>query len=127
MPTIRVQKVADLIRDEIARWITASADIHGALLTVTFVSLTPDMRVARVHVSIYPEGAPRAEILDGLARAAGRMRREVGRAVRLRRVPELEFQLDTTAEKVERIERLIREGRTPDGGSGPPGEREDEK
>ncbi|HZE88394.1 MAG TPA: ribosome-binding factor A, partial [Verrucomicrobiae bacterium] len=88
-------------------------------------SLTPDMRMARVHVSIFPEGAPRAEVLDALTKSAGRIRREVGRGVRLRRVPEIEFHLDTTAEKAERIERLIREGRAPEGPTEPPADGED--
>jgi len=110
MPSIRLQRVSDLIRDELAGMIRDTVpESRQALVTVTSVSLTPDMRLARVHVSIFPETSPRADILAALKRQAGRFKRDLGRSIRLRHVPDLEFRLDTSAEQAERIERLIRE------------------
>jgi len=112
MPSIRLQKVADLIRDELAESIRETvSEARKALVTVTSVTLTPDMRLARVHVSIFPETAARADIITALKRHAGRLRRDLGRALRLRHVPDLEFRLDTSAERAEVIERLIRDSR----------------
>jgi ribosome-binding factor A len=110
MPSIRLQKVADLIRDELAKSIRETvSEARKALVTVTSVTLTPDMRLARVHVSIFPETALRADIIAALTSHAGRLRRDLGRALRLRHVPDLEFRLDTSAEQAEKIERLIRD------------------
>jgi ribosome-binding factor A len=109
MSTIRIQKVADLIRDELAAAVRDEVDeARRALVTITSVTLSPDLRLARVHVSVFPESADRDGILAAMRRAAGRLRRRLGRSVRLRRVPDLEFRLDTTAERSERIERLLR-------------------
>lgn len=110
MPTIRLQKVADLIRDEIAGLLREEvSETRQALVTVTAVTLTADMRLARVHVSIFPDTSPRAEILASIKRHAGRLKRGLGRTLRLRHVPDLEFRLDTSAAQGERIERLLRE------------------
>jgi ribosome-binding factor A len=110
MPSIRLQKVADQIRDVLAESIRETVlETRAALITVTSVTLSPDMRLARVHVSIFPESAARAAIISALKRQAGRLRRDLGRALRLRHVPDLDFRLDTSAEQAEEIERLIRE------------------
>jgi ribosome-binding factor A len=109
MPSVRLQKVADLIRDELARMLIQEvAETRQALVTVTGVALTADMRLARVHVSIFPEAAPRDQILSALQRHAGRLRHELGKVIRLRVTPDLEFRLDTSAEKGDRIEQLLR-------------------
>jgi ribosome-binding factor A len=114
MPSIRLQKVADQIRDVLAESIRENvSETRTALVTVTSVTLSPDMRLARVHVSIFPETADRAAIISALKRQAGRLRRELGHALRLRHVPDLDFKLDTSAEQAEKIERLIRESHDP--------------
>ncbi len=115
MPSIRLQKVADLIRDEMARLVPEEvAETHEALVTITAVSLSADMRLARVHVSIFPDSASRREILAALIRSRGRLKRLLGRSLRLRHVPDLDFRLDTSAEQGERIERLLREAASED-------------
>ena len=108
MSSIRLQKVADLIRDELSALLGRDVDeTRAALVTITAVSLTPDMQLARVFVSIFPEGADRDGILAALQRGRGRLKRDLGRSLRLRRIPDLEFRLDTSAEQGERIERLL--------------------
>lgn len=110
MPNIRNQKVADLIRDELASRIRDEVDAaRSALVTVTGVTLTADMGLARVRVSIFPETVDRAAILEAIRRHAWKLRRDLGRSLRLRRAPELEFRLDTSAEENDRIERLLKE------------------
>jgi len=126
MPSIRVQKVADLIRDEMAVLLREEvSETRQALVTVTSVGLTADMRIARVRVSIFPSTAPRDEILSALRSSSGRLKRLMGRQLRLRHVPDLEFLLDTSAEEGDRIERLLRESAGGDQHPTPPHDEEE--
>ena len=74
--------------------------------TVTEVRPAPDLRSARVYV--VPLGGEReAEALDALQRAAGYLRGEVNRRVRLKFSPSLRFEIDRSFEHVQRIDRLL--------------------
>ncbi len=88
--------------------------------TVTRVDLSGDLHHARVLVSVL--GSPEAQeaTLAGLSSAAGYVRREIGRRLRLRRAPELVFILDHGAEEGEKIEALLQKLRSGSGirGSG---------
>ena len=89
-------------------------------VTITAVSLAADMGVAKVFYTPFPlrsafseHGAwepsrhPPREVQDGLTRAAGFLRGEVGRRLGLRHAPRLEFVFDDTAEKAARLTGLI--------------------
>jgi ribosome-binding factor A len=85
--------------------------------TITGVEVTPDLWMARVFVRADPSEAPvdGEELLKGLETAAPFIRREVGKSLRLRRVPELRFVADETLEYALRIERILREVLPEDG------------
>ncbi len=105
----RVRKVADLIRDELARILARGfEEARGSLVTISEVVLTSDMSLARVHVSIFPDSADVSSILEALEHRRGRLRRDLGKALRLRRVPDLDFRLDETARRSQRIEEILR-------------------
>ncbi|MGH8226863.1 MAG: 30S ribosome-binding factor RbfA [Steroidobacteraceae bacterium] len=85
-------------------------------VTITGVSLTADMRTARVY--FVPFGATRdtAEVEQGLARAAGFLRGEAGRRLGLRYAPRLVFVVDESFDRAERLTSLLHEaarGREP--------------
>jgi len=82
--------------------------------TLIEVRLTPDLRVARVLVSVLGTPEEQEETLEGLRAAAGFIRRTLAQRMKLRRVPELEFRLDHTEEKAARIEELLRKARESD-------------
>ena len=105
----RVERVAEAIREEVARFLTDGVKdprIVG-LVTVTGVDVTRDLRHARVYVTIMGSDAERASTLEGLASLAGHLRPRVARALRLRVAPELEFRPDHTQERATRIESLL--------------------
>jgi ribosome-binding factor A len=79
--------------------------------TVTEVDVTPDLWMARVYVRPDPtlESASTEVMLEGLGRAAPYIRRELGKSLRVRRVPELRFEADSTLENALRIEQILRE------------------
>lgn len=76
-------------------------------ITITDVELDPELQYARVYVNALGDEARQAEIMHGLERAKGFLRREVGSRVRLRKTPELHFIWDTRLEHVERINEIL--------------------
>jgi ribosome-binding factor A len=114
--------VGEAIREEIATFLTDSAKdprIVG-LVTVTGVDVTPDLRHARVYVSVMGSDTERNATLEGLASLAVHLRSRVGRALRLRNAPEIAFKLDDSVARAARIESLLaqvreeREAKSPD-------------
>ncbi|MEK6609207.1 MAG: 30S ribosome-binding factor RbfA [Myxococcota bacterium] len=84
--------------------------VAGAgLISVTEVRVSDDLRHARVYVSIFAEEPKRGAALAGLRRAAGFLRREVGRALGIRAFPELDIRLDDSIEQGARIGGLLRD------------------
>jgi ribosome-binding factor A len=76
-------------------------------VTVTGVRLSPDMAVAKVFYAPFASPHPQQEVQNGLTRAAGFLRGEVGRRLGLRHAPRLDFVFDDTTEKAARLTGLI--------------------
>ncbi len=76
-------------------------------VTVTEVALDPELMYAKVYVSAMGDEARESEVMQGLRRAGGYLRREVGRRVRLRHTPELHFRWDKTLAQADRINAII--------------------
>lgn len=107
--SIRTERVAQLIKQEISQALTRSIETGGyGLLTVTDVIVTPDLRIAKIYVSHFHSGKSDDEVLAFLEGHGKELRMGVGRSVRLKFTPELRFYIDQTLDKVERIEELIR-------------------
>jgi ribosome-binding factor A len=108
--TRRSDRVAEEIREETARVIGSQLkDPRIGFVTVTRVSLTPDLRFARVHVSVLGDEAQRGRSMKGLKQAAGFVRRELGKRLRMRYTPELQFDYDHGLDASERVAELLRE------------------
>lgn len=80
-----------------------------ALITVVEVRTTPDLRHAKVYLSVLGEEGQRAKALEAIEGAAGFLRMELGRKVRLRCTPELHFTLDESLDSAARIDRILHE------------------
>jgi ribosome-binding factor A len=78
-------------------------------LLVTEVRVTPDLWLARVFVRRLNESVSLEDTLAGLEHAAPFVRRELGKVLRIRRIPELRFLHDTTLDAALRIEEVLRE------------------
>lgn len=76
---------------------------------VTEVRVTPDLWLARVFVRQLDEAAGMEETLKGLEAASAFIRRELGKVLRIRRMPELRFLHDTTLDSALRIEEVLKE------------------
>ncbi|MDE2748933.1 MAG: 30S ribosome-binding factor RbfA [Chloroflexota bacterium] len=76
-------------------------------ITVTEVSLDPELMVAKVYVSAMGDEDREPDVMRGLGRAGGFLRREVGKRIRLRNTPELHFYWDSTLARADRINSII--------------------
>jgi ribosome-binding factor A len=78
-------------------------------ITITEVTLDAELEYARVYVNALGDETRQNEVMHGLERAKGFLRREVAQRVRLRKAPELIFRWDETLERGERINHLLSE------------------
>jgi ribosome-binding factor A len=105
----RAERVAEGIREEVARFLSTDAKdprIQG-LVTVTAVEVPPDLRAARIFVSIMGSEEEKSSTLEGLDSLATYLRGILARTLRLRFAPEIEFRLDPSIERAARIEALL--------------------
>jgi ribosome-binding factor A len=109
----RPVRVAERIREEVSLILQNRVKDPGmGMVTVTDVTVTPDLKEARVHYSVLGSDEDRLSVRDALRRSKGFIRKELGRSLNLRSTPELFFIYDNSFEKGERIDRLLREIRT---------------
>lgn len=107
---VRAERVGDLIRAEVVELLTREVnDPELGFITVTGVQVTADLQLARIYYTAWGDAARRQATARALTRAAPFLRRQMGRRLRLRRVPRFEFVYDQSIEGQDRIERLIRE------------------
>lgn len=102
--SVRTDRISATIRKTLQEAIARGVHdprVRG-IITVTSVEVSPDLRTALVRVSVLPESAQELT-LHGLASAAGRLRREVGDAVRMKRVPDITFQLDDSLKRQAKV------------------------
>ena len=84
-------------------------DPRVGFVTVTDVKTSPDLRYARVYVSVLGDEAAQEASLDGLRSAHGFLQARIAGELRLKRTPELAFELDTTAARAARLEEILHE------------------
>jgi len=109
-PPSRPTRVGDQIREEIAEMLSREVHDPGiGFLTVTHVKVTPDLQQARVYYTTMGDEKARRNTSRALERATPFLRRQLGRRLRLRRAPELQFFFDESVERHERIERILQD------------------
>jgi len=111
--TRRNERLAEEIREDVARIVGQLKDPRIGFVTVTRVELTPDLRTAHVYIGILGGGPDREKTLVGLRQAAGFVRRELGRRLHVRHTPEIAFHYDEGLDATERVARLLDEVRPP--------------
>lgn len=104
----RADRVADQIRMEVADILMRKIkDPRVRTVTVTDVELTKDLRIARVYVTTMQQGDGERHVFDGLAKASGFVRAELGRRLALRYLPELMFIKDVSGPRADRVLELL--------------------
>jgi ribosome-binding factor A len=96
----RQAKVEEALKVEISEIVQREMkDPRIGFVTITGVEITADLRSARVFISVMAEAAEKQKNLKALNSAAGYVRSELGKRLRMRTIPELEFKLDTSIEE----------------------------
>jgi ribosome-binding factor A len=110
MATERMKRVNEVMREVIGDSIVSELeDPRIGFVTVTAVETSPDLRSARVHVSVLGDEAQREDTLKALASAHGVLQSAVGRELRMKRTPTLSFHYDESLERGARLSRLLDE------------------
>ena len=105
-----MRRVNETIREVLAEAIASELkDPRIGFVTVTEVDTSPDLRSARVYVSVLGDETERERSLTGLRSSHGVLQAKIAGAVRLKRTPTLTFVYDETAERGARISRLLDE------------------
>lgn len=106
----RAERVGDLLREIISEIILKDLnDPRFDLITITGVEITDDLRFATVFFSAMGDKAKEEESLIGLQRAAGYIKKRLGKELRLRYIPQLVFRVDRSFEYGSKIDRLLKD------------------
>lgn len=107
MPSNRIGRINEEIQRELAELLRELKDPRvQALISITRVEATSDLRYAKVYVSVLEKDRAR-DVQKGLKSAGGFLRRELGSRLQLRYTPELVFELDDSIERGAHISDLI--------------------
>ncbi len=111
--TRRTERINDLLQEEISDLLlrVVKDPRIGGLITITEVDVSPDLRVAKVFVSVMGSDEEKASTFRALDAAANFIQRELRRRLTIRRTPELRFFKDTSLEKGARILELLQQVR----------------
>jgi len=105
----RIPRLNSLFRHEISELLQRQVKDPrlGSFVTVNEVSISPDLRYAKIFVSHIGSEEEKQETLNALASASGFFRRELSKRLKLRRIPELNFQWDDSIERGSQLLKLI--------------------
>jgi ribosome-binding factor A len=110
MPSRRVQKAAEAIREVVSMAILAELkDPRVQGVTVTYVEVSADLRHAKVHVSVMGDQKRQTLTLHGLQSAAGYLQSKLAQRLQTRYTPRIEFLLDQGVKKSIEISRILKE------------------
>ncbi|MBB5323629.1 ribosome-binding factor A [Anoxybacillus tepidamans] len=108
--SLRATRVGEQMKKELSDIIGRKLkDPRIGFVTVTDVRVTGDLQQAKVYISVLGDEEQRQNTLKGLAKAKGFIRSEIGQRIRLRKTPEIYFEIDESIDYGNRIESLIRQ------------------
>ena len=110
MQSGRPQRVAELVRQEIASMLTKGLkDPRIGFVSVMAVKMSADLRYASVYVSLYGSEKEKKSSLIALCNSASWLRGQIGRKLRLRFAPEIRFFEDTSLDDAYRLEEVLKD------------------
>jgi len=106
----RSSRVGEQIREDLTELLAREVHDPGVgFLTITRVQVTADLQIARAYYTTLGDAQARTETRRARARATPFLRRQLGRRLQLRRVPERQFFFDESVERLDRVERILQE------------------
>lgn len=114
MSSSRMRRVDEAVREVLSEALTGGLkDPRIGFVTVTDVQTSPDLRHARVYVSVLGDAETRTASIEGLRSAHGYLQRRLAAQLRIKNTPQLEFFHDDTLDRVHRIRELLDDPHTP--------------
>ena len=112
MPSPRMRRVNEAVREVVSAHIAGDLkDPRIGFVTVTAVDTSPDLRSARVYVSVLGDPEQRDDAIAGLRSSRGLLQAHIARELRMKRTPALEFHRDDSVDHAMRIAELLDEER----------------
>ncbi|MDO4695140.1 30S ribosome-binding factor RbfA [Porphyromonas sp.] len=114
MDSLRTTKISRLLQKELGELFRLETQkMRGLMISVTEVRVSPDLSIARVYLSIFPEDNAK-NVIKAIQERSATVRFDLGKQVgsQLRKIPELIFHLDTSISYAERIDELLRQNPT---------------
>jgi ribosome-binding factor A len=107
--SVRTQKVGSLIKEELSVLFQRNFSMSEyGFLTVTEVIMSPDLKVAKVYISVFGDAERKKKSFSMLEAHKSSIRSMLGQSIRLRYTPEIIFYLDETVEKAMKLENIFR-------------------
>ncbi|MDR0540598.1 MAG: 30S ribosome-binding factor RbfA [Dysgonamonadaceae bacterium] len=106
----RIQKIERQIQKDLSEiFLLQTRQMHGVMITVTKVRISPDLSMAKAYLSIFPSNRG-AELMENINRNGKAIRYELGTRIgrQVRRIPELTFFLDDSIDYLEKIDNLLK-------------------
>ncbi len=108
--SLRTERVASVIKEEVGMMFTREyRDPAYGLMTVTEVHMTPDLRIAKIYVSIMGSPEIKDRTMQMLEQRKPEIRSFIGSHLRLKFTPAVQFYIDETLDRVEKIDRIIKQ------------------
>lgn len=107
--SIRTERVSALIQRDLGKIIQQKHQPSGSFITVTHVDISPDLENANVFASVYAPGKDEKAIYDHMVEQTVAIRKALAAKIQnqLRRVPELNFKRDTSADHAQKMDKLF--------------------
>ncbi len=108
----RIHKIGEEIKREISDIIAKELKdprIKGGVISITGVDVSGDLSFAKIFVSVYGKDVDGKKVLETLKKSSGFIRTELGRRIKIRHIPELIFQLDTSMEYGDHINKILKD------------------
>ena len=110
MSSRRRQQVGDLIRDEVSDILRYEMkDPRLGMVSIIRVEMSPDLRYATLHTSVYGDEDEQQATLQALSGASGYIRRLLAPRLRIRHIPTIRFRLDHSMEHADQVTRMLNE------------------
>ncbi|MFM1514380.1 30S ribosome-binding factor RbfA [Helcococcus ovis] len=107
----RIKRIESELKKEIS--VMISNDIKdpriAPITSITDIELTDDLQSAKIYISVLGSDKEKCDTIDGLQSSIGYIKRELGKRMNLRHIPQLKIILDDNIEEAMRIEKLISE------------------
>lgn len=114
MGSFRLEKVGHLIRELVSEVIRELKDPRIGFAGINEVQVSPDLRHAKIYISVFGSDKEKNDTLEGLNSAKGYIKRKIAPELSLRQIPDLSFALDESIENGVRISQLIDKAREED-------------